>query len=93
MTPTNTKRRRLWSTNCQYCGTRWHKARSNYLIESSRVCLFCHQALNKAVERGAAWIIKRRQTLNVWDSRLASVTGTKVQPISTAKKRRKRATQ
>lgn len=61
---------------CEYCDHAWEQAKSNYLTHHG-VCLFCHQRLNDYCAHGAAWILKRRGTLRVWNKRLLSAQGNK----------------
>lgn len=74
-------RRERWHNRCDYCGHRWRKAKTNYL-QPSGICLFCNQYLCQIVARGAAWIIKRRQTLNIWDRRLSTLSSATRQPAA-----------
>ena len=77
------RRRQLWNEKCEFCGFRWHNAKTNVVQEESGVCVQCHTAVCKAIARGAAWIMKRRSTLNFWDDRLVA-TG-----VSARKSRKK----
>ena len=70
---TQRRRRENWGKNCQFCGTRWMKAKTNYLQPHLKTCLFCHQRLVNHVARGAAWMLERSDILAVWQSRLESV--------------------
>jgi hypothetical protein len=68
-------RRRSWGSKCQLCGDRWHKGKTNYLIEKSGTCQYCMAYVAKVMGRGAAWLLKRRSTLNFWDDRLGKIGG------------------
>ncbi len=78
---TKKMRREFWGDKCDYCGPRWRNAKTNYMRDTG-VCLFCHQALNAICARGAAWILKRRGTIKVWDKRYVASSGARSQRLT-----------